>query len=256
MIVFFSKNRPTGDVEEGAQCDRGCAGGGVILFRNMGNSRTVTSLGRKATRRAMLRKLCRPAAICRRLALTSPCRGFATGIVVPGTPRTLTDVAKLDLLQSEDPARIGAIWEAFHQEQQSVAGCAIDPVDDSTIVERGGESPNFVFPMRREGGHFMLFSQFSPAHRMFVLTSLEDYRRAPEMAQPWASVHMFDELVATKGVGLLRAEVLPERLTSAEAAHLLLLYQRFYGTSNYDKVWKFNHAERHFDLDGYLATCP
>ena len=91
---------------------------------------------------------------------------------------------------------------------------------------------------------------------MFVLTFLEDYRRAPEMAQPWASVHLFDELVTSKGVGLLRAEVVPERLTTPEAAHLLLLIQRFYGTSSYDKVWTFNHAERHFDFDGYLASCP
>ena len=48
----------------------------------------------------------------------------------------------------------------------------------------------------------------------------------------------------------------PERLTKAEAAHLLLLVQRYYGTSSYDRVWTFNHAERHFDLDGYLAACP
>ena len=39
-------------------------------------------------------------------------------------------------------------------------------------------------------------------------------------------------------------------------AHLLLLVQRFYATSSYDKVWTFNHAERHFNLDAYLATCP
>ena len=183
-------------------------------------------------------------------------RFYAAGLTIPGTPRTLQDVTKLEMLREEEPVRIGAIWEAFHDEQGGIAGAMIGPEEASLIVERGSESPNFVFPLRREGGHFMLFSQFTRTHNMFVLTFLEEYQRSPEMAQPWASVHMFDELVATKGVGLLRAEVLPERLTSAEAAHLLLLYQRFYGTSNYDKVWKFNHAERHFDLDGYLATCP
>lgn len=158
--------------------------------------------------------------------------------------------------QAEEPSRIGAIWEAFHQEQPSCAGATIGPEDAAQIVERGAESPSFVFPLRREGGHFMLFSQYAVAHRMFVLTFLEDYRRAPELAQPWASVHLFDELVVSKGVGLLRCEVASERLTTAEAAHLLLLIQRFYATSSYDKVWTFNHAERHFDLDGYLAACP
>ena len=126
----------------------------------------------------------------------------------------------------------------------------------TALVERGAESPSFVFPLRRDGGHFMLFSQFAPAHRMFVMTFLEDYRKNPELAQPWASVHLFDELVVSKGVGLLRAEVTAERLTDAEAAHLLLLVQRYYATSNYDKVWMFNHAEKHFDVEGYLAACP
>ena len=183
-------------------------------------------------------------------------RSFATGIVIPGTPRALKDVAKIDMLESEEPARIGAIWEAFHQEQPSVAGNTLGPEESAQIIERGAESPNFVFPLRRDNGHFMLFSQFAPAHRMFVMTFLEDYRRNPELAQPWASVHVFDELLTTKGVGLIRAEVVPERLTNAEATHLLLLIQRYYGTSNYDKPWTFNHAERHFDLDGFLAACP
>ena len=164
-------------------------------------------------------------------------RGLASAISIPGTPRVLQDVAKIELLQPEAPARITAIWESFHKEQPNVAGVAVGPEEAASIVERGGESPNFVFPLRRDGGHFMLFSQFAPAHRMFVLTFLEDYRRAPEMAQPWASVHLFDELLAVKGVGLLRAEIAPERLTTAEAEHLLLLVQRYYGTSHYDKVW-------------------
>ena len=36
----------------------------------------------------------------------------------------------------------------------------------------------------------------------------------------------------------------------------LLLIQRYYATSNYDKPWAFNHSERHFSLDNYLAACP
>ena len=76
------------------------------------------------------------------------------------------------------------------------------------------------------------------------------------MAQPWASVHLFDELLTTKGVALLRAEVASERLTTKEAEHLLLLVRRYYGSANYDKVYMFNHSERHFDLGAYLAACP
>ena len=79
----------------------------------------------------------------------------------------------------------------------------VDPQEHETILERGSESPTFVFPLRRESGHFMLFSQFSAANRMFVLTYLEDYRQNPTMAQPWGSVHLFDELLETVKVASL-----------------------------------------------------
>lgn len=175
---------------------------------------------------------------------------------MPGTPRSLEDVAKLDLLSAEEPSRVRAIWEAFHEDRPGVAGCTLDAAEHGDILQRGSESPMFVYPIRRGDGHFMLLSQFSAASAMFAMTFLEDYRKNPEMAQPWASVHLFDELLAPKGVGLLRAEVQPERLTNDEAAHLLLLVRRFYGTQHYDKVWSFNHAQRHFDLDKHLLNCP
>eukprot|EP00966_Prymnesium_polylepis_P111650 2583057-Prymnesium_polylepis.1 len=61
---------------------------------------------------------------------------------------------------------------------------------------------------------------------MFVLTFLEEYQKNPQAAMPWASVLLFDELLTSKGVALVRAEVAEDRLTKAEAEHLLLLYQR------------------------------
>jgi hypothetical protein len=37
---------------------------------------------------------------------------------------------------------------------------------------------------------------------------------------------------------------------------LAIQVQRYYGTDDYDRVWTFNHAERHFNLDAYLSACP
>lgn len=164
----------------------------------------------------------------------------AMSFAIPGTPRALADVTHIDLLESEPPARISAIWESFHEGKDDVAGKCIEPIEHAAIMERGAESPMFVFPIRREGGHFMLLSQFSGAQNMFVLTSLAEYQQNPAMAQPWASLHVFDELLDTKALALLRAEVVPERLTTDEAEHLILLLRRYYGTEAYDKVWIFN----------------
>lgn len=181
---------------------------------------------------------------------------LSSSLSIPGTPRSLGDITKLELLQDEEPDRVKAIWEAYHTDRQSVAGASVDAAEYEAVAKRAVESPMFVFPVRRDGGHFMLFSQFSAANRLFALTSLEDYQTNPQMAQPWGSVHLFDEMLGDKGVGLVRAEVAKERLTTDEATHLLLLVRRYYGTEAYDKPWTFNHANRHFDVDKYLEECP
>ena len=207
----------------------------------------------RAAQRASLRRAARSA-----FSPSSP-RWLSSGqasLSIPGTPRTLSELTKIEMLQDEEPARIKQIWESYHTDRAHVAGVTIDAVEYETIAERGGESPMFVFPIRRDGGHFMLLSQYTAAQNMFALTYLDDYRKNPQLAQPWASVHLFDDLLTTKAVGLLRAEVAAERLTTDEASHLLLLVRRYYGTSSYDKAWAFNHAERHFHLDKYLETCP
>jgi hypothetical protein len=160
------------------------------------------------------------------------------------------------MLESETSARIGAIWEAYHANTPGVSSSLLQAGDAERLLSRAAESPSFVLPIRRDGGHFMLFSQFSPRDNMFVLTFLDEYRRNPAAAQPWGSVHLYDEFLVSKAIALLRAEVATERLTKAESAHLLLLYERYYCTSNYDKVWMFNHSGRHFDIGDYLKSCP
>lgn len=183
-------------------------------------------------------------------------RRVSSAISIPGVRRNLDEIAKRELFETETRARIGAIWETYHADKPGVAGTQLKVDSAEALIRRAVESPTFVFPIRREGGHFMLLSQYSQPDRMFVLTFLAEYQRSPASAQPWASVHIFDDLLTSKGIALLRVEVSTERLTKAEASHLLLLYERYYCTSNYDKVYIFNHSLKHFNLDKFLETCP
>ena len=189
--------------------------------------------------------------------LSARSRAFSSlKITMPGTPRTLDAIVKLDMFAAEEPSRIGKIWETHHNDQPDAAGACCDAAEHDLLVERGRESPLFIFPLRRDGGHLMLLSQFDPKHAMWVMCYLEDYKRNPELAPPWLSAQLFPDLLATKGVALLRVEAVPEHIRPGEAAHAALLLRRYYGTDQYDRVWTFNHAERHFNLDAYLATCP
>ena len=179
---------------------------------------------------------------------------------LPGVPRQLDDVVKRDQLVDETPARISSIWQMHHEDQAGVAGAAISAEEHDLIIERGNESPLFVFPLHRDGGHFMLLSQFAPKERMFVMTFLDDYKRNPALAPPWLSVLLFDELLPSKAVALMRAEADADRIRKAETSRLLSLVRLYYGTSAYGEratgVYTFNHADHHFKLDEFLKACP
>lgn len=131
----------------------------------------------------------------------------SSSMALPGVPRRLADVAKLELLEAEQPAALTTIWEKYHEDRPELSGSCVPAAEHAQIVERGRESPLFIFPVRRDQGHFMLLSQFDVQHSMFVMTFLDDYKRNPAAAQPWLSVSLFDELLASKGLGLLRVEV-------------------------------------------------
>ena len=117
--------------------------------------------------------------LARRPTLGASLSRLSSSIVFPGTPRALTEITKLDALQEEEPARVSAIWRMYHTDQPSVAGECIDAAEHERIEQRGSESPMFVFPIRREGGHFMLFSQYTAEQRMCAAARPRCQYRAP-----------------------------------------------------------------------------
>lgn len=66
---------------------------------------------------------------------------------------------------------------------------------------------------RRESGYFTLIVQFQG--KQCFMTYLEDYKKNTQGAQPYLTLTFFDEMVETKGVALMRAEV-TNMLTRAE----------------------------------------
>ena len=63
----------------------------------------------------------------------------------------------------------------------------------------------FIYPIFREGGYFMLLSEFQDS--CFLFTFLEDYRKNPKAANPWMSLTLYDEFLVDKDLGLLRGDV-------------------------------------------------
>ena len=167
----------------------------------------------------MLRLAARSSSLAARGASLS--RRRSSSLSLPGVARRLGEVAKVELFEAEAPDRISAIWDSFHEDRPELAGCSVTAEEHLKITERARESPLFIFPVRREQGHFMLLSQFNAQSDMFVMTFLEDYKQNPAAAQPWLSVTLFGDLLTSKAVGLLRADIAPERLSKPEGEHVM-----------------------------------
>lgn len=87
------------------------------------------------------------------------------------------------------------------------------------------------------------------------MTYLEHYRSNATGAQPWLTVTLFDEMLETKGLALLRAEV-TNMITRQEAMVLVELLKSFYlGQGKmYDAVVAFNEASDKFDFNTVLRV--
>jgi hypothetical protein len=167
-----------------------------------------------------------------------------------GYVRKLDDIVKLDLLEREMAPAVKQIWEDYHREAEQAWGLAIDVAQYEVLRARLVESPMFIIPVRRDKGFFTLAMQHK--ERSISFTFLEEYKRSPETAVPWLFATLYDDLVASKGLALLRADFLPHLLTREEAVEVLKRTLELYASDKYDRVWIFNHASKHFKIDEYL----
>ncbi|CAM9138151.1 unnamed protein product [Ectocarpus fasciculatus] len=171
----------------------------------------------------------------------------------PG-PRKLEDITNLPLLAKEEKESIADIWTAYHDEREDSLGTVIpgDSLDD--LQAKAKKCPMFVLPVWRDEGHFMMLSQYQDM--CFLLTYLEDYKVNPGGAQPYATISMYNDLVDSKGLGLIRADITPN-LTKKEVDRLVRLLIRFYSPHMaHNHVEAFNLRPQEFDLEKLLQETP
>lgn len=95
----------------------------------------------------------------RPMRLVGGARRCLASAFIPGVPRKLEEIVKLELLAATEPDRLLHVWAGYHADQPELAGAAAEAEEFNLIVKRGTESPRFIWPVRRDGGHFLLFSQ-------------------------------------------------------------------------------------------------
>jgi hypothetical protein len=111
----------------------------------------------------------------------------------------------------------------------------------------------FLLPVKKANGFFNLVLQNQD--KSFIYTFLEDYKNDPSTATPYLVVTLFDELSFSKGLVLVRGDIIGD-LTVAESEKLFLMTKEFYSIEHLNKkVIDFNKNSRKFDVNAHLNMC-
>ena len=75
-------------------------------------------------------------------------------------PRKLREIVKMSLLEKETPSRISDIWKEYHSVKSENIAETLSLAEHNTLKTQAGKAPMFLLPVKRQGGHFKLLSQW------------------------------------------------------------------------------------------------
>lgn len=171
---------------------------------------------------------------------------FASGFSLP-TPKKLEEIFNLKSLERLENEDIIQRWNDHHLGRGHIS--SVLPADSySTVYNRAQQCPMFVLPIGRPKGFVTMLSQSQMPHLLF--TGLEDFKARGPSASPFFTVTHFTELSETKGIVLVRGDVvLPSKLSDDEARALLSNWHTFYiNDAHFKSIHNFNKSPTDFDF--------
>lgn len=168
-------------------------------------------------------------------------------------PRKLDEIMKIDLIEGKSKTEISNLWMTYHENKERVHGCFLSGDEGQNILSRAHKMKFFVQPIFRETGFFVLLSQFqTPSH--FLLAYLEDYKMDPNRAQPLMTFSIFNDLVESHNLSLVRCDIINKGIEDNEGRkvmqHLLDAYRT---EKEYVAVKTFNKEPNKFDFDDFIS---
>jgi ATP synthase F1 complex assembly factor 1 len=167
-------------------------------------------------------------------------------------PKQLNEVARVPLLKQETAVRIRELWlEQFKARQDVVVG-SLARTEFETFKANATACPMFIVPvMKGEAAYFNLISQFQDGkHCLF--TSLDSFKESPHSASPMMVSTVYDELVAEKGIALLRGDIINRLEISRQEAQKILKFIRHMYINKFELVKRFNLEPRSFDYNEFM----
>lgn len=193
----------------------------------------------------------------------APFSSAAGGTVAP-SPTRLASVLRLDTLLGKTGDDVAALWTAHHAGPGGApgrgaagkgrVGAVLRAEAYALFASRSRASPTFVLPLAKPGGGLVtLVSQVQAP--VTLITTLQEYRSAGAAAPAHAVVTHYPDLVASKGVALVRGDVVGPHVVDADdvARLVALLHRAYVDGEGHAHVRAFNHAPAAFDYDRLLA---
>ncbi|TDH72537.1 hypothetical protein CCR75_000797 [Bremia lactucae] len=175
-------------------------------------------------------------------------RKASTGFSYPG-PRSLEQIVKLELLESEQAAKIRSIWEEFHADKNDAIATTLRGSEFEALVTRAKSAPYSILPVYRQDGFFNMLCQFQQS--CFLVTYLESFKENPGTAPPCVAITLYDDLLLKKEITLVRADVI-NMLDKSESQQLVQqIFTSYQDDKLYDHVDKFNNKPDLFDFEAY-----
>lgn len=177
---------------------------------------------------------------------------FATGFT-PLQRKPLDSIIDIERAKLQSPEDLISAWEDYHLGRGHI-GTAIKAQLHHALEQRSISCRHFVIPLWRGSGYTNMFIQVQMPNMLF--TGLEDYKRRGTQASPYLTVTHYTEFADSKGVVLVRGDVvLPSKLSDSEARWLLETSQTFYlNDVKYRLVERFNKETHEFEFNDVLRA--
>ena len=146
------------------------------------------------------------------------------------------------------------IWNEYHHAKPHTVSTVLTSKQYAEFTSKGKNSPVFIFPVPKgePPAHFVLVSQFQD--RAFLLTFLGDYQKDPLGANPYMVITCYEELEATKGIVLVRGDLITNLDEDEGKTLLTRLLESYMYEAQYETVHQFNHDSTKFNYDEYIRN--
>lgn len=142
-------------------------------------------------------------------------------------PKTLDTVMDLQRLKNKDGKEISDIWRKFHSHRSAVFASISKKYWDYFAAIKT-HFPSFIYPLPRDDNKWLFYIGFWGGNEL-NFTTLEHYKLKGADAPVLLSMCHYPDLVETKGICLMVADV-DESLIEKHDAQLLAYYAQYFHT--------------------------